>query len=157
MWNLLIFFGFVSSSEFDFVQIVYEEIKVELIPANAIPSKMSGDASYLLWPWFSFEVLLKLDVRGGGSLQESRKSLAPLSHSQSWPVTRLCSQGPDAAALSRAILATFHNKTSQMSRTQGSVDSRPSMSVCDKFVSQLQSSFTILYSHSHHRTLSNHF
>ena len=48
--KLIDFFGFVSSSEFDFVQIVYEEIKVELIPANAIPSKMSGDASYLLWP-----------------------------------------------------------------------------------------------------------
>ena len=96
----------MSSSEFGFEQIVYKEIKVELIPANAIPSKLSGDASYLLWPWFSFEVLLKLDVRGGGNFARIQEKFGPAISLTDLADQSLCSQGPDAAALSRAILAT---------------------------------------------------
>ena len=153
MWNLVNFWSLwlVSSSvtiRFSTISLI-EEMKVKLISLQMqFRAKcLDGDVSYLLWPWFSFEVLLKLEAEE--VLQESRKSLAPLSHSRSdWPVTtqpgpRHCCTEPGNP---RSI---FPSQTSQMSRTQRSFDSQWSrLSVCDTFVSQLQSSFTILYSRS---------
>ena len=77
-------------------------------------------------------------------MQESRKSFGPLSHSH-W-----ADQWPGSAVRAQTLLhwagqssLHFPNKTSQMSRTQGSLDSRPSMNrIACLFVTNLCHNFS---------------